>query len=172
MKDLQKAIDEYPEYAAAWTKLGQVKAQSGDHDGAIVALERSVELDKRYVPPYDALVRLYMAKRDWDHATELTKFVLGINPADTAMRWYQAVCSYETGHDDEAMALLGEVVQDPEAASQFPQTQRIMGLIYGKRGEYAEAAAAFKRYLEWDPEGPAAASVKSQLDEWQQLGVL
>jgi hypothetical protein len=103
---------------------------------------------------------------------ELTQFVLGINPADTAMRWYQAVCSYETGHDDEAMKLIGEVVQDPEAASRFPQTQRIMGLIYAKRGEYAEAAAAFHRYLEWDPDGQAVPAVKKQLNDWEQLGVI
>lgn len=172
MKDLQKAIDEYPEYAAAWARLGQVKAESGDADGAIVALEKSVQLDERYLLPYDALVRLYMGKGDWDHATELTKFVLGINPADTAMRWYQAVCSYETGHDDEAMSLIGEVVKDPEAAKQFPQTQRIMGLIYAKRGEYAEAAAAYKRYVQWDPDGQAVAAVKKQLNEWEALGVI
>jgi len=48
---LENAVAEYPEYAAAWTKLGQVKADTGDPDGAIVALEKSVQLDERYLPP-------------------------------------------------------------------------------------------------------------------------
>ena len=169
---LEKAVAEYPEYAAAWTKLGQVKADSGDPDGAIVALENSVKLDERYVLPYDALVWLYMAKEDWEHATELTKFVLAINPADTKMRWYQAGCSYESGHEDEALALFDEIQNDAAAVKQFPQTHLFMGLIYARRGQLGEAAAAYKRYLGLDPNGQDGEAIKTQLNEWQQLGAL
>ncbi|MDA0204156.1 MAG: tetratricopeptide repeat protein [Acidobacteria bacterium] len=169
---LEEAVAEYPEYAAAWTKLGQLKADTGDPDGAIAALEKSVELVERYLPPYDALVWLYMAKEDWDHATELAKFVLDINPLVAKMRWYQAGCAYESGRDDEAIVLFREIQNDAEAAKQFPQTHLFMGLIYAKRGQLAEAAEAFKLYLELDPNAQAAAAVKQQLNEWQQLGAL
>jgi tetratricopeptide (TPR) repeat protein len=169
---LEKAVEEYPEYAAAWTKLGQVKADTGDPDGAIVALEKSVKLDERYLPPYDALVWLYMGKGDWDHATELTKFVLDINPTVTKMRWYQAGCAYESGRDDEALALFREIQNDAEAAKQFPQTHLFMGLIYARRGQLAKAAAGYNLYLELVPNAPDAEAVKKQLNEWQQLGVI
>jgi Flp pilus assembly protein TadD len=172
MEDLQQAVDAYPEYAAAWTTLGMVKAQSGDNDGAIVALEKAVHADPRYLRPYEPLVRLYIGKGDWEHTAELTKFVVSVNPADTKMRWYQAVAKFETGHDDDAIALLGEIQKDAEGAKQFPQTHHIMGLIYAKRGHFGEAAEAYKRYLELDPNAQAAEAIKKQLNEWQQLGVL
>lgn len=169
---LENAVAEYPEYAAAWTKLGQVKADTGDPDGAIVALEKSVSLDERFLLPYDALVWLYMAKEDWDHATELTQFVLGINPAYTKMRWYRAGCAYESGRDDEALALFGEIRDDSEAVNQFPQTHLLMGLIHAQRGQLGDAAAAYKSYLELDPNVRDAEAIKKQLSEWEQIGVL
>ena len=172
MEDLQKAVDEYPEYAAAWTALGQLKVQSGDVDGAVVALEKALDADPRYIRPYEPLVRLYIGKGDWEHTAELTKFVLSVNPSDTKMRWYQAVSTYETGRDDDAISLLGEIQKDAESVKQFPQTHHLMGLIYAKRGQFGEAAEAYKRYLELDPNAQAAEAIKKQLNEWQQLGVL
>lgn len=166
--DLQKAVDEYPEYAAAGTTLGMVKVQSGDPDGDIGALEKAFDADPRYVYPCEPLVRLYIGKGDWEHATALTRFALGINPSDTNMRWLQAVCNYELGHDDEALALLREIQKDAEGADQFPQTHQVMGLIFARRGLLAEAAVAYNRYLELDPSGPASEGVKKQLDEWGQ----
>lgn len=169
---LDKAVAEYPEYATAWTKLGQVKADLRDPDGAIAALEQSVKLDERYLPPYDSLVWLYMAKEDWDHATELAKFVLDINPAVAKMRWYLAGCAYETGRDHEAISLFREIENDPEAAKQFPQSHLFLGLIYARRGELAKAAADYRLYLQFAPDAPDAEAVKKQLSEWEQLGAL
>ncbi len=169
---LEKAVAEYPEYATAWTKLGQVKADLGDPYGAIAALERSVKLDERYLPPYDSLVWLYMAKEDWDHATELAKFVLDINPAVAKMRWYLAGCAYELGHDDEAISLFREIENDAEAAKQFPQSHLFLGLIYARRGQLAKAAADYRAYLLFVPDAPDAEAVKKQLNEWEQLGVI
>jgi cytochrome c-type biogenesis protein CcmH/NrfG len=171
-EDLQTAVNEYPEYAAAWTALGQLKMQSGDIDGAITALEKALDADPRYIRPYEPLVRLYIGKGDWEHTAELTKFVLSVNPADTKMRWYQAVSTFETGRDDDAIALLSDIQKDAEGAKLFPQTHHLMGLIYAKRGQFGEAAAAYNRYLELSPDAQAAAAIKKQLNEWQQLGVL
>lgn len=172
MEDFQQAVTEYPEYAAAWTMLGQVKAQSGDTDGAIVALEKALDADPRYLRPYEPLIRLYIGKRDWEQTAELTKFVLSVNPADTQMRWYRAVATFETGHDDDAINLLGEIQKDAESAKRFPQSNHLMGLIYAKRGQFGEAAESFNRYLELDPNAQAAEAIKKQLNEWEQLGVL
>lgn len=172
MADLQSAVDQYPQYAAAWTTLGLAKAQSGDADGAIAALEKALEADQRYLRPYEPLVRLYMDRGDWERSAELTNFAVSVNPADTKMRWYQAVSTFETGHDDEAIAQLGEIQKDAEGAKQFPQTHHIMGLIYAKRGQFSEAAESYNRYLELDPNARAAETIKKQLNEWAQLGVL
>jgi Flp pilus assembly protein TadD len=170
--ELEKAVAEYPEYAMAWTMLGQAKAQGGDSDGAIVSLEKAVDADPRYIRPYEPLVRLYIGKGDWEHSAELAKFVLSVNPADTKMRWYQAVSNFETGRHDDAISLLGEIQNDTEGARQFPQSHHVLGMIYAKRGQFGEAAAAYNRYLELVPTSQSAEAIKKQLNEWEQLGVL
>lgn len=172
MEDLQEAVNEYPEYAAAWTTLGVAKAQTGDADGAIAALEKALEADQRYLRPYEPLVRLYIERSEWQRAAELTKFAVGINPADTKMRWYQAIATFESGQDEEAIAQIGEIQKDAAGAKQFPQANHILGLIYAKRGQFSEAAEAYNRYLELDPNAQAAEAIKKQLNEWTQLGVL
>ena len=171
-RHLEKAVDEYPGYAAAWARLGQVRADSGDLDGAIAALETSAQLDERYLLPYDALVRVYMSKGDLQHARDLTQFVLSIHPGITSMRWYQAVCDYGMGRDDEALELLTAIQQDPRAAAQFPRTHQILGLIYARRGRLDEAAEAYQRYLETAPSAEVAESIRKQIDEWQGNGGL
>jgi len=113
-----------------------------------------------------------MDKRDWDHATELAKFVLDINRLVAKMRWYLAGCAYESGRDDEAMALFREIENDAEAAKQFPQSHLFMGLIYARRGELAKAAADYKLYLQFVSEAPDAEAVKKQLNEWEPLGAI
>ena len=113
-----------------------------------------------------------MAKRDWGHATELAQFALDINPAYTKMRWYQAGCAYETRRDDEALALFGEIQSDTEAAKQFPQAHLFTGLIYARRGEFTKAAGDYRLYVEFAPNAPDAESVRKQLYEWEQLGVI
>jgi cytochrome c-type biogenesis protein CcmH/NrfG len=172
MEDLQQAVNEYPAYAAAWTTLGQAKAQTGDTEGAIVAFEKALDADPRYLRPYEPLIRLYIGKGDWAQTAELTKFVVSVNPADTKMRWYQAVATFETGRDDDAIVLLTDIQKDAESVKQYPQSHHILGLIYAKRGQFGEAAAAYNRYLELDPNAQAAEAIKKQLNEWQQLGVL
>ena len=172
MEDLQEAVAAYPEYAAAWTTLGEARLQSGDTEGAIAALEKALEADRRYLRPYEPLVRLYLERAAWERAAELTQFVVSVNPADTEMRWYQVVSTFEAGRDDEAIAQLGEIQKDAEGTKQFPQTHHILGLIYAKRGQFSEAAEAYNRYLELDPTARAAETIKKQLNEWEQLGVL
>jgi hypothetical protein len=73
-----------------------------------------------------------MAKEDWDHATELAKFVLDINPAVAKMRWYLAGAPTNQV-DDEAIALFRESRAMLEAAKQFPQAHLFTGLIYARR---------------------------------------
>ena len=69
--ELEKAIEIYPEYAAAWTVLGQTKLQMGDSDGAKAALEKALAADPRYIHPYAPLARITIGEQDWARTLEL-----------------------------------------------------------------------------------------------------
>lgn len=172
MAELEKAVEEYPEYAAAWTVLGQVRSETGDADGAVAALEKALVADPRYIRPYEPLIRLTIGRQDWDRTEQLADFVLGVNPADTKMRWYKAVSNFEAGRLDNAITLIDEIHSDQESALQYPQTHHILGLIFAKRGQFGEAAAEYQRYLDLAPDSEVSTAIKRQIFEWKELGVI
>ena len=52
VKDLEKAVEIYPEYAAAWFLMGRSKLAMGDRPGAREAYQKSIDADPKYLRPY------------------------------------------------------------------------------------------------------------------------
>lgn len=172
MRHLEEALALYPDYAAAWTVLGQVKSQVGDAQAAVHALERALQADSRYLNPYGPLAELMIAARNWKRALELADFVLSVNPANTQMRWYRAISLFEMKEQDKAIVSLTELQSDEAGEQQYPQSHHILGLIYAGRGQFPHAAVEYRRFLELSPKAGISNKVRRLLYEWEQLGVI
>ncbi|MDA0207534.1 MAG: tetratricopeptide repeat protein [Acidobacteria bacterium] len=169
---LEQAVALYPRYAAAWTLLGQVRMQEGDIPGAETALENALEADQRYVLTYEPLILLRVGQKDWKRTAILADFVLSFDPANTNVRWYQTVAFFQLGSLDEAAASIDKLQSDKQAAAMFPQMHHLRGLIYAQRGEFEDAAAEYKQYLELAPDSVAGDTIKQQLDQWETRGAI
>ncbi len=170
--ELQKAIEIYPEYAAAWTDLGQAKLQLGDSGGAKAAFEKALASDSRYIRPYAPLARITIGEQDWARTLKLAEVVLSVTPADAQMRWFRAVSQFELRDLDDAASSLGELHHDEAAEKQFPQSHHLLGMIYASRGEIKEAASEYQRYLELSPDASPGDGVRQQLSDWERQGVI
>lgn len=170
--ELDKAIDVYPDYAAAWTALGQVKLQMGDTAGAKTALETSIASDPKYVGPYAPLTWITVHEQDWARTVELANVALSADPTNIQVRWFRAVAKFELRELDDAVAALNDIGNDEAAERQFPQSHHLLGMIYASRGEIKEAAGEYQRFLELAPAAPVAAEVGQQLEEWKQQGAI
>ena len=171
MKDLERAVAEYPKYAAAWTLLGQTKMNMNDPDGAREAFQMAMKADAKYMKPYAPLLQLELQEGNWDQVSKISATLLKLNPNITDVKYYQSVASYNLGNFDEAEKAI-EAVHSSQDASRFPQTYQIMGLIHSKKGDFAKAATSYRSFVEAQPGSPAATKVKRQLMEWQALGVI
>ncbi len=172
IRHLEEAVTLYPEYAAAWAVLGEVRSQKGDTEAAVDALEKARQADPRYLRPYDPLAQLMIAARNWEKALELAEFVLSINPTNTQMLWYRAISQFEMKNQDKAIASLTELQNDEAGAKRYPQSHHLLGLIYADRGQFAEAAVEYRRFLELSPKAQIGDKVRRLLYEWEQLGVI
>ncbi len=172
VRHLEQALALHPDYAAAWTILGQVKSQMGETEAAISALEKALQADARYLNPYGPLAQLMIAAGNWNRALELAEFVLSVNPANTQMRWYRAISQFEMKKQDEAIASLTELQSDEAGEQQYPQSHHILGLIYAGRGQFPQAAVEYRRFLELSPRAGISDKVRRLLHEWEQLGVI
>ena len=51
-KSLQKAVEIYPQYAAAWTELGRLQYANHDTAGAQRSFQQALAADPKYARPY------------------------------------------------------------------------------------------------------------------------
>ena len=170
-KELEKAVEEYPQFAAAWSLLGDTRAKMENEAGAREAYEKAVEADPGYLRPYPALVQMAMEAKDWERTSELSEKMLSINPGMTQVRYYQAVAQFSLGKIDDARVTAMSIQSGPDAA-QFPQTHQMMGIIYSQQGAFSEAAKEYRHYLKAAPDAASAEQIKKQLNEWEVLGVI
>ena len=169
--NLEKAVAEYPKYAAAWTLLGQTKMNMSDPGGARDAFHMAMQADPKYMKPYAPLLQLEVKESNWDQVSELSAILLKMNPNLTDVKYFQSVANYNLGKFDEAEMAI-DAVQSSKDASRFPQTFQILGLIQSKKGDFTKAATAYRSFVEAQPGSPAAIKVKRQLMEWEALGVI
>jgi Tfp pilus assembly protein PilF len=168
--DLEQAVGLHPEYAAAWTALGQAKLQMGDAVSAKSALEKAIAADSRYLRPYAPLARITISEQDWERTRDLTAVVLSVDDSDSQMKWFHAVSLFELREMDDAVTSLSQLLSDEAAEQRFPQSHHLLGMIYASRGEIKEAATEYLRYIELAPDADASVSVKQQLEDWRRQG--
>ena len=172
LDELEKAVTEYPTYAAAWTVMGETKQRMGDRTGAAEAFDRAMQADSRYLRPFEPMVLMSVNRQDWERAVELASIALGLDQSNVKLQWLNAVGQFELGNHDEALSGLGRVEADEDGAKQYPQTHHIKGLIYSQRGQYAEAVTELERFLEIVPDGPTAEAIRGQIADWRANGVV
>ena len=62
-KDFEKAVELYPDYAAAWSDLGEVLQKLAKPTEARAAWEKAVQADPKYIKPYIQLTMLDLAEK-------------------------------------------------------------------------------------------------------------
>jgi Flp pilus assembly protein TadD len=170
-KEFEKAVTVYPQYAAAWSALGQLRLSQDNTEGAQEAFEKSLEADPKYLNPYPPLVRMHLMASRWKPAAEMIDQVLRLNPHMTDMQYFKAVAHYNSGNLEEAEKA-AVAVQEGKEAAQFPQTHQILGMIHSQKGNFTGAATEYRTFLAAQPTGPIAEDLKRRLNEWEALGVI
>lgn len=171
-KELQKALDAHPQYAEAWLLLGKTRLMLNDEPAAREALARALEADASFLPPYSLLTELSIRAGDWQAALRYSGSLLELNPNDGTARFLNALAAFESGDLGAAENAIAAVLGDDRLVRQFPQSYHLAGLIHSERARFEEAASAYRSYLAAAPQAPNAAEVKSQLNEWEILGVI
>ena len=168
---LEKAVAEYPEYAAAWSLLGRTRLSINDKEGAREAFDKATKADPKYLGPYIPLLRMELAEKRWAEVNLVSERLLSLNPHMTDVQYYRAVAAFNLGKMDLAEDLVLDI-QSGEGSERFPGTHRLLGLIHARQGNFPLAATAYRDFLAAQPLGPVAKDLRRQLTEWEALGVI
>jgi len=169
-QNLEKAVQLYPQYAAAWQDLGWVYAQQNQLDKARNAFTQAQAADSMFVPAYVGLASVAVRESKWAEAAELSARATQLDGVDfPAAFYYNALANYRLGNMEQAekSARKGETLG---AQHSFPQLSLLLGVLLANRQQYAEAAEQFRAYLKAVPNAPNAEKVRQQLADLEKLG--
>ncbi len=170
-RELEKAVAEYPKYAAAWHELGVAHQQQNQMDEARKAYAQALEADPKFIKPYLQLALLAAGEKKWNEVADTTDRMVRLNPIDFPQAFLMnSIANLNLRRPDVAEKSAREALKlDPN--NRMPKVQHVLGLALANKGDYAGAVEHIKTYLELVPDASDAEVVKKQLSELQQLSV-
>jgi len=161
-RDLEKAVQAYPAFAAAWYELGimQKAGNSGDARGSFA---KAVAADPQFVLPYEQLAALDAQGQKWQDVVDNTNHALSLDPGGTIQTWYfNALAKFQLGRTNESeSAALKALTMDPTHT--VPNVEQLVAVILAKKGDYAGALSHLHNTLTYMPAGNSAEMVKKQI---------
>jgi hypothetical protein len=170
-KELEKAVEIYPKYAAAWNLLGATRLKLKDEGGASEAFKQAIEADPEYVSPYIELAMLEGDSNHWVEVSRLSDRILELNPYIGQAHYFSAVANFNLGKIDLAAKSIYQYKKD-EASKMFADSYYLAGAIFASKGSATSAAAEFRQLLKSFPQDQRADQIREHLNSWEAKGLI
>jgi tetratricopeptide (TPR) repeat protein len=170
-KELNKAVQIYPQFAAAWTLLGDLHRQNERLDLARTEYMQARAADPQFVNPVYGLATLSMQEKKWDEAAQLTDQVLKMNSfAFPLAYFFNAAANYNQQKFDAAEESAKKFkALDPQ--HNHPDICLLLSNIFTRKQDYAGAAREIREYLTLAPNAPEAEELQVQAQRLEELSV-
>jgi tetratricopeptide (TPR) repeat protein len=169
VKNLEKAVELYPKYAAAWNELGRIQVIKGDPETGRKSFEQAIAADAKYVQPYLEVAMLEWKAEKWPEVAELTEKVIKLDAFDYPQAHFMnALSNYYLKNMEQAEKSAREAVR-LDTRKQFTTSLRLLGVILAQKQDYSGAAEQFKAYLVAVPGASDAATVRGQLTQLEKM---
>lgn len=168
-KQLEKAVELYPQYAAAWYELGLIYQQQNNKDQAREAYGKSLAADAKFMKPYLQLAMLSAQERNWQEVADTTSRLLRLDPFDYPQAYFfNSVANFNLRKLDEAERSVREGLKIDQQ-NRVPKMKHLLGIILANKQDYAGAAELLRAYLPHAPNEQEAELVRKQLAEIEKL---
>jgi Tfp pilus assembly protein PilF len=166
-RDLEKAVQAYPQFAEAWVQLGKLQLPS-DSKEARNSFSKAAAADPKFVLPYEQLAALASQEGNWKEVLENTDHVIQVYPEGTPQTFYlNALANYQLGKVDAAQSSAGKSLAiDPRHT--IPNTEQLLAVILAGKGDFAGALDHLRNSLQYVPPGPNADLLKQQIAQLEQ----
>ena len=170
-KNLNKAVQLYPQYAAAWYLLGELHRQEKQLDQAIKDYSQSTTCDPQFVSPYFGLAVIAIDQKRWEDAEHLTSKIIHLNPTAFPLAYFfNGAANINMGNVDAAEQSARKF-QELDVNHRTPDVSLLLAKILEVKQDYAGAAQQLRNYLALVPGSPHAAEIKADADRLDTLSV-
>ncbi|HZM10487.1 MAG TPA: tetratricopeptide repeat protein, partial [Candidatus Limnocylindrales bacterium] len=168
-KLLRKAIEEYPKFAEAWLRLGDLEQRRKNMEGATSDFQEAINADPNFALPYLRMAFLSAVASNWEQTHKLTERLLALDPINFPLGYYyNAVAEFNLNHlpQAETNALRAESLDKLHSE---PRVELLLASIYTAKGAPAAAADHYRAYLKLVPDGPLNERVKADLAKTEAM---
>jgi tetratricopeptide (TPR) repeat protein len=169
-KNFEKAVEIDPDYAQAWSDLGEVLQKQSMPTEARAAWEKAVQADPKYIKPYIQLTMLALQEKRTEDAITIGGRAVAMAPLEfPELYFYFAVANFNLKHLDvaEANALRATELDN---AHEIPRAELLLGSVLIAKGDRSGALQHFRKYLEIVPKAPDAEQVKKAIAQLEAPG--
>lgn len=160
---LRKALEEYPQYAAAWALLGQLLEAENKTSEARDACSQASTADTGYAPAYLCLADIAAQRKDWHLALDMADRSLSLVPQHNVYgSFYSAVAQFHLEQLPEAESDALKTI-DADHSHRIPQAHLLLAEIYNARHDTRGVAYEFRAYLKAAPNAPDADAIRKSL---------
>ena len=168
-KELDKAVQEYPKFAAAWALLGMIHQSSKQLDQASKDYEQAIASDPQYAKPYFGLAVIAANQQNWKDTVRLSEQVNKLAPlAYPEAYFFSGVGSFNLGNMDDAERNIRKFLS-LDTEHRRPMAVLYLGDILAKKQDFAGAVEQAKAYLTIAPNAPNSPTVREKLKQLEEL---
>jgi Tetratricopeptide repeat len=144
---LRRAIDMYPDYAAAWVVLGQVLVQEKKGDEAKTACSKAKEVDPNYVASYLCLAEFAAGTSDWPTVSDLSQKALAIDPIGNPYSLYYAADAGLHQNQLSQAEMHAQAAVKLDEWHHLPELHLLLAQIYEAAGNVVGETTQLKEFL-------------------------
>jgi Tfp pilus assembly protein PilF len=170
-KELAKAVRIYPEFAAAWTLLGDIHRERNEFDTARTEYAKAIAADPQFVNPNYGLAIIAMQEKKYDDAVRLSDQVLKLNSAAFSLAYFiNAAANYNLQKFDAAEES-AKKFKALDTQHSHPDVCLLLSYVLSVKQDYAGAAREIRDFLAISPNAPEAESLNKEAKRFEDLSV-
>jgi TolA-binding protein len=168
-KELTKAVQEFPKFAAAWALLGMLHQNQNNIDQATKDFTQSIAADSQYVKPYFGLATIAAKQQNWKDAIHYTEQVTRLSPLAYPDAYFiGGIANYNLGKMDDAERNFRKFLTLDSEHSR-PMAALYLGDVLARKQDFAGAAQQAKNYLAMAPNAPNSNDVREKLKKFEEM---
>jgi len=168
-KELDKAVQEFPKFAAAWALLGMIHQSSKQLDQATKDYSQAIAADPQYAKPYFGMAVIAANEQNWKDTVRYTDQVNRLAPlAYPEAYFFSGVANFNLGNMNDSERDIRKFLSlDKE--HRRPMAALYLGDILAKKQDFAGAVEQAKAYLAMAPNAPNSPSIREKLKQLEEL---
>jgi Tfp pilus assembly protein PilF len=167
--DLNKAVVIFPQYAAAWSLMGEIHRLQNQFEPARAEYAKALAADPKFVSPYFGLAAMAVVENKWGEAAQLTDQLIQLNSTAYPLAYFfNAAANLNLGKLDAA-ELSARKFQQMDRAHARPDIPLLLANILAGKHQYAEAAQLYRDYLALKPDAANAQALKNEAQRLEGL---